>query len=281
MKPLLSWAAVLLAAFVAWSLLAFWLAVRPPRIAIPLRPADVGLRVEDVTIATDDGLRLAAWLVPRPGAPAVVLLHGYPAEKADMLPLAAALARDFAVLLPDLRYFGASEGRATTLGFRERGDLRRAIDLLAARGHAAVGVFGFSLGGAVALLTAAEDARIRAVAAYAPFADLRMLGHDLYAWLGPLRRPLVGLMLLWARVVFGHDVSRPAPVEVAARLAIPVLLVASREDEQIPFAHAERLGRALAGNARAELLVLPRGRHGELPPDFGARLARFFLLYVR
>ena len=266
MKPLLSWAAVLLAAFVAWSLLAFWLAVRPPRIAIPLRPADVGLRVEDV--------RLAAWLVPRPGAPAVILLHGYPAEKADMLPLAAALARDFAVLLPDLRSFGASEGRATTLGFRERGDLRRAIDLLAARGHAVVGVFGFSLGGAVALLTAAEDARIRAVAAYAPFADLRMLGHDLYAWLGPLRRPLVGLMLLWARVVFGHDVSRPAPVEVAARLAIP-------EDEQIPFAHAERLGRALAGNARAELLVLPRGRHGELPPDFGARLARFFLLYVR
>ena len=145
MKPLLSWAAVLLAAFVAWSLLAFWLAVRPPRIAIPLRPADVGLRVEDVTIATDDGLRLAAWLVPRPGAPAVVLLHGYPAEKADMLPLAAALARDFAVLLPDLRSFGASEGRATTLGFRERGDLRRAIDLLAARGHAVVGTDGLAL----------------------------------------------------------------------------------------------------------------------------------------
>ena len=273
--------AVLLGGFLVFSLLSFWLAVRPPRLAIPLTPADVGLRVEELAVTTDDGLRLAAWLVPRPGAPGVILLHGYPADKADMLPLAASLAPHFSVLLLDLRYFGASEGRATTLGFRERADLRRAVDVLTARGADAVGVFGFSLGGAVALLAAAEDPRIRAVAAYAPFADVRQLGHELYAWLGPLRRPLVALMLVWARAVFGHDISRPAPVDAAATLTIPVLLLASREDEQIPFAHAERLRDALAANARAELVVLAHGRHGELPADFGARLARFFLLYVR
>ena len=67
----------------------------------------------------------------------------------------------------------------------------------------------------------------------------------------------------------------------AAALRAPVLLVASREDEQIPFAHAERLARALAANPRAELLFMAHGRHGALPPDFEARLAAFFLLYVR
>ena len=82
-------AAVLVAGFLGASLLVFWLAVRPPRLAVRLVPGDVGLTVEEVTITTDDGLRLAAWLVPRPGAPAVVLLHGYPADKADMLPIAA------------------------------------------------------------------------------------------------------------------------------------------------------------------------------------------------
>src|SRR5438046_2249802 len=95
---------------------------------------------------TDDGLKLAAWLVPRPGAPAVILLHGYPADKADMLPIAARLAPRFTVLLLDQRYFGRSEGRLTTLGFRERRDLGRAVDFLATRGVGAVGVFGFSLG---------------------------------------------------------------------------------------------------------------------------------------
>ena len=275
------YAAVVVAGFLVASLLAFWLAVRPPRLAVPLVPRDFGLAVEDVTITTDDGLKLAAWLVPRPGAPAVILLHGYPADKADMLPIAAGLVPRFTVLLLDQRYFGRSEGRLTTLGFRERRDLERAVDFLAARGLGPVGVFGFSLGGAVALLAAAEDPRIRAAAAYAPFADLTLLGHELYAWLWLLKYPFVGMTRVWARLFLGHDITRPAPVEAAARLTIPVLLIASREDEQIPFVHAERLRAALAANPRAEFLLMARGRHGELPPDFPARLARFFLLYVK
>ena len=278
---LLFYALVLAGGFLLASLLSFWIAVRPPRIAIPLHPKDFRLAVEEVTITAEDGVRLAAWLVPRPGAPAVILLHGYPAEKADMLPIAGALAPRFTVLLVDQRYFGRSEGRATTLGVKERQDLTRAIDFLAARGFHAVGVFGFSLGGAVALLTAAEDPRIKAVAAYAPFADLRMLGHELYAWLFVLKYPFVGMLRVWSRVFLGHDITRPAPAEAAARLTTPVCLIASREDEQIPFRHAERLRAALARNPRAEFEFMARGRHGEMPRDFEARLARFFLLYVK
>ena len=275
------WAAVLVGAFVLLSLVSFWLAVRPPRITIPLRPEEFRLAVEPVTITTDDGVKLAAWLLPRPGAPAVVLLHGYPAEKADLLPIAAALAPRFTVLLLDQRYFGASGGRATTIGYRERGDLRRTIDFLATRGFNEVGVFGFSLGGAVALLTAAEDPRIRAVAAYAPFADLKTLGYELYGWLWVLKYPFVALLRGWSLLFLGHDITAASPERAAAALSIPVLIVASREDEQIPFEHTERLRRALAGNARAEFVLMDRGRHGELPPEFEARLARFFLLYVQ
>jgi uncharacterized protein len=278
---LVVYAAVFVGAFVALSLVSFWLAVRPPRIAVPLAPGDFGLTVETVTIAADDGVKLAAWLLPRAGAPAVILLHGYPAEKADLLPIAHALAPRFTVLLLDQRYFGGSGGRATTLGLRERRDLSRAIDFLAARGFNQVGVFGLSLGGAVALLAAADDARIRAVAAYAPFADLRALAFDLYGWLWYLKYPFVGLLRGWSLVFFGHDITAVSPERAAAAIKVPVLLVASREDEQIPFAHAERLRRALAGNARTEFIFTDRGRHGELPRGFDASLARFFLLYVR
>jgi pimeloyl-ACP methyl ester carboxylesterase len=263
-------------AFLLASLASFWLAVRPPRITVALSPGDHGLRVEDVRIEARDGVRLAGWFAPRPGAPAVVLLHGYPAEKADLLPLAGALAPHFATLLVDQRYFGDSEGRATTLGLRERGDLVRMVDFLESRGAPAVGVFGFSLGGAVALLAAAEDRRIRAVAAYAPFADLRALGHELYAWMWLARYPFVQAMLLWSRLAFGADLSRPTPAEAAARVDVPVLLVHSRTDEQIPFGHAERLRVALGANRRAEFEFMDRGRHGELPAGFEQHLVRFF-----
>src|SRR6185369_17890842 len=57
--------AVFAGAAVVLSLVSFWLAVRPPRLAVPLTPGDVGLTVENLTITADDGVPLAAWLVPR------------------------------------------------------------------------------------------------------------------------------------------------------------------------------------------------------------------------
>jgi pimeloyl-ACP methyl ester carboxylesterase len=270
------YAGIVVAGLLIASLASFALAVRPPRLAVALSPDDYRLEVERVAIRAADGVRLAAWFVPRPGAPVVVLLHGYPADKADLLPIASTLASQFATLLVDQRYFGDSEGRATTLGFRERDDLKRVLDFLESRGAPAVGVFGVSLGGAVALLTAAEDPRIRAIVAYAPFSDLRTLGRELYGWMWLARYPFVEAMLLWSRLLFGADITRPSPAEAAARLSVPVLLVHSRQDEQIPFRHAERLQAALAGNPRAEFVFLDRGRHGELGPGFEARMTRFF-----
>jgi uncharacterized protein len=273
--------AIFCAGVLVVSLWSFWMTVRPPRIQIPGTPRDYRLPTETITIVTHDGVKLAAWLIPaahaRPPSetPIVVLLHGYPANKADMLPIASALHSRFATLLVDFRYFGESEGAATTLGFREHRDLSRVVDLLAERGYARVGVFGYSLGGAVALLGAADDPRIRAVVAWAPFADLRALGRDVYSIVWLAKYPLVELMVLWSRIVFGADITRPSPEMAAARLSIPVLIAASRDDEQIPFAHAERLARALAKNPRAEL-DFGRGLHGERAQDFDRRLFDFF-----
>ena len=273
---LVLWAVVLVSVVLLASFAGLVFAVRPPRVTVTLRPADYRLAVERVVIPTDDGLRLSGWYIAKAGAPALILLHGYPAEKADLLPLASALAPQFAMLLVDQRYFGSSEGRATTLGFRERDDLKRMVDFLESRGATSVGVFGFSLGGAVAMLTAAEDPRIKAIVAYAPFADLRVLGQEVYRWMWVARYPFVEAMLLWSRVLFGGDISRPTPAEAASRLAVPILLVHSRRDEQISFRHAERLRTALANNPKAEFDFMDRGRHGEMPVGFEGKLRGFF-----
>lgn len=265
------------AAIVLVSAWTFWMAIRPPRLAIAGTPDDFRLGGEEVTIVAPDGARLAGWLIPAMArdSPAIVLLHGYPANKADLLPIAAALHGRFTTLLLDLRYFGRSEGTATTLGYRERADLRSAVDELGRRGYARIGAFGYSLGGAVAILGAAEDPRIRAVSAWAPFADLRVLALHLYGNLWLLKYPFVELLILWGRLFLGGDITRPSPEMAAARLTIPVQLWASRDDDQIPFVHAERLQRALAANPRAEI-HLGRGLHTDRATDFERRIAEFF-----
>ena len=268
--------------------------IRPPKIILNRTPADYGLPSEDIILTTQDGLKLSAWFVKgsaltekRPSLEtekglafesqkAIILIHGYPAEKSDMLSIAKALWPDFSLLLYDQRYFGKSEGRYTTLGVKERLDLKSALDFLESRGIKKVGVFGFSLGGAVGIITAAEDQRINAVASYAAFSNLKILGEETYSHLWPLSKPLVNLMLLWSRILFGESAANISPYNAAAKLNIPVFIIHSREDEQISFKHAERLKKALAPNSSAEFYFIESGLHGELPIDFDSRVKEFF-----
>lgn len=284
MEKALFYALIFVLGFVAVSLVSFWLVVRPPRLVISATPEQYHLPARDVLIPTADGLKLSGWFIPgedtRSSGAALVLLHGYPADKADMLTLARALHPSFSLLLMDLRYFGKSGGRFTTLGLKERDDLKRTLDFLSERGYEQIGVFGFSLGGAVGIMTAAEDSRIAALAAYAPFADLRLIGQETYARLWLLKYPLVELLIFWAELFFGGSITDPSPFSASSKLSVPVFIIASRADEQISFRHAELLRAALRENPQVEFYFLERGLHGELPLDFEERLRRFFLNHL-
>ncbi len=286
MRKMILYAGIFIAGFTAISLFSFCLVTRPPKIHISGIPKDYDLEAEEVKITAADNIDLAGWFIPaknlesKPPAalkpPAIILLHGNGAEKADLLPIAKALNPNFATLLMDLRYFGASGGNYSTLGYRERDDLSRAVDYLASRDFEKIGAFGFSLGGAIAITGAANDLRVGAVATYASHSGLPAIGRDAYRALGPLKYPLVGLMVIWAKLFIADDIlEQTSPTIAARKITVPALLIHSREDNQIPFAHALDLRAAFAENPKAEFYFFDHGLHGELPPDFDQRLGAF------
>ena len=257
LKEILLRLAVYPAAFFLLTLVVLWSVIRPPKITARQSPEDYHLPSEDVTLVTQDGLKLSGWFIPKEGTQdsvkrAIIIIHGYPVEKGDMLGIAAQLHPDFDLLLFDLRYFGKSEGIYTTLGIKERLDLYSALDFLQLRGYQHIGVFGFSLGGAVALLTAAEDHRIDAVAGYAVFSDVKTLGEETYSRFWIFKNPLVGSMLIWARLLFGESPAVVSPVNAAKKVHVPVFLIHTRQDEQISITHGERLMDALGHNDKSE-----------------------------
>ena len=274
--------------FVGVSLWSFWLIAHPPKIVIGTTPEDYGLNYEDIELKTEDGLKLAGWYIPaqtsglgeaRPeGRPtsALILIHGYPAEKADLLPFAKVLSTNYSILIFDLSSFGKSDGEYTTLGKKELLDLEAALDYLEGHDYEKIGIFGFSLGGAVAIMKAAEDPRIAAIAAYAPFVDLRLLGYGAYKNLWLLKYPLVELLSLWTKLFFDYDIAALSPEKAAARLQIPIFLFHQKQDVQIPLEHALRLKAALSQNPRAQFDFPETGSHGDFPFDFGKTLLEFF-----
>ncbi|MDL5160588.1 alpha/beta fold hydrolase [Actinomycetospora termitidis] len=150
-----------------------------PAQAVPAQDDGAGAtRTQDLRIAVRDGpardqpqsLDATLFLPARTPAPAVLLAHGFGADKRSVAGEARSLAaRGYVVLAWSARGFGQSTGQiALNNPDYEVADAQQLVDWLAQRpevtldgpGDARVGVMGGSYGGALALLLAAYDRRV-------------------------------------------------------------------------------------------------------------------------
>ncbi|GLW96513.1 alpha/beta fold hydrolase [Microtetraspora sp. NBRC 16547] len=156
-----------------------------------LWPSEPRVHGQDVAIPVVDGpaddqrVTLDATFYPPASggrAPAVLLAHGFGGSKDDLRDEAARLAgHGYAVLTWSARGFGRSTGEiALNSPDYEVKDVRQLVDWLARRpevrldgnGDPRVGVAGGSYGGAIALMAAAYDDRIDAIAPQITWYDL-------------------------------------------------------------------------------------------------------------
>ncbi len=260
------------------SLWGFYISIRPPKIVSTVTPRELGLAYEDVTFKTKDGFKLSGWFILSKNARAktIVLLHGYPADKGNILPALAFLNEKYNLFLFDLRYFGQSEGSYSTAGAKEVEDLAAAIDYLKSRGIREVGVWGFSMGGAVALVSSPQVPEIKIVVSEASYARLDLMARELYR-LPLLDYPLAWLTELWARLFLGVDVRKVAPMDAVKNIQIPILIVHSENDEMIPFEHALLIREALKNNPRAEFWFQENLLHGQFDEVYKKKVGDFFL----
>ena len=76
------------------------MSIHPPKIITDLIPSDLGLKYEEVSFKSADGIKLSGWLMPNNKTKAaIIVMHGYPADKANLLPTAEFLSKDFNVFL--------------------------------------------------------------------------------------------------------------------------------------------------------------------------------------
>lgn len=134
-----------------------------------------GAQVTEETWQNPDGTQSRGWLLRgSPGAPAVIFLHAYGADRSFVLNLGVKLseATDFTVLMPDQRGHGNPPTvRSSSFGGCEAEDVISAIKFL--RGLKAdeqtplvgphVGLYGTEMGALVAVFTASKDENVRAL----------------------------------------------------------------------------------------------------------------------
>lgn len=257
-----------------------FIALHPARTYPYMAPDGRGLAYENVTFPSRDNIQLVGWYIPSKNKAAVILTHGFGANRGQLLDQAEALARaGFGVLLYDCRAHGESQGETATRGWLEVNDLLGALAYLESRPDVdpeRIGAFGLSVGGQVTIRVAATTGKIKAVATEgtptATFAD-EVPRSGLIEW---LRLPSTWMGYQTLHLLSGVR-PPPAVVEVIGKIAPrPLLLISTgREFEQRQM----RLYYEAASYPKT-LWEIPEAQHGgglaARPKEYGDRLVQFF-----
>jgi fermentation-respiration switch protein FrsA (DUF1100 family) len=250
-----------------------------------LHPAQLGVPFEELTVKTTEGLPLSCWFVKAAGTArgTVVYLHGVAESKIVGLPMARLLqSRGFNVFLYDSRYHGESGGRFCTYGFYEKHDASAVITTLLARRDVhigRIGLFGASMGAAVALQVAALDRRVSCVVAESGFATLRSIFDDYQRRM--IKIPfhyLRNLVIKRSEALAHFKANAVSPIDSVRDVHVPLFLIHGTADTTI--LHTYTVAVFERANDPKELWLIPGAKHHNVPElggeEYEGRIVTFF-----
>lgn len=225
------------------------------QIYFPVRESDPP-GASAIRLATDDGVDLKIWVVPRPGPRALMYFGGNAEDVAGNLPAFAPAFPAHSLYLVNYRGYGGSTGSPSEAGLQA--DATAIYDHLSAR-HPEISVIGRSLGSGVAVHLASVR-NIHRLVLITPFDSLVNVAREHFSYL-----PVGWLMR-----------DRYESVKRVPAVRAPTLVVIAGADEIIPRARAAALVAAFpASQVRSE--VLPGATHNgfDRMPQYLERIEQF------
>ena len=241
-------------------------------------PEDYHLQAEKISVRTPDSLLLSGWFVKTNTDTVkgtVILLHGISTCKETQFARAAILANaGYNSIALDLRAHGESEGEFCTFGYYEKYDIKAVVDTVLHRTESApVGIWGASLGGAIALQSMQVDPRIAFGIVESTFDEFEKVAIEYGADL------MLGIKSEWlTRHVIGKsgniaqfDPQSVKPVVSAAAIDRPILFMHGDRDDKIPIEFNRRNFEAVP-SAQKQWITVEGARHSDLWRRQGGRL---------
>jgi len=216
-------------------------------------------------IVMPDGAEIDVWVIKArskdgkehvASKASVLLLHGLNEEKATYyIGIGDRVAqKGYDVVMPDLRYHGKSTGDCITYGAKEKHDIKAVMDELIRTRELSpkIIVYGFTLGGAIAIQYAAIDERVQGVMALAAYKDMRSITQRLFLL---TTEEDFENVLAEAAAEGDFNPEEASAVEAAARIKAPMLLVHGLLDLSVPLEHSKAIYEAAAGPKRLQVVT--------------------------
>ncbi|MGE4357872.1 MAG: alpha/beta hydrolase [Candidatus Omnitrophota bacterium] len=247
-------------------------------------PSQYGIYYEEVNFYSKDKVKLKGWLILKDKRfPTIVLCHGLGTNKSDLLSMVKFIYNSaFNLFLFDFRGHGESQGKATSFGYLEQKDLEGAIDYLYQRvENKNIGVFGLSFGGAVAIMLAGRDERIKAVVSDSAYGNLYLIMlYSAKAFYALPKFPVNIFLKIAYFLRFGVNPENVSPEKEISKISPrPVFIIHGEKDKQVPLENAYSLFKK-AGLPK-EIWIVPDADHGESFALFSEEYSRKIIEFFR
>ncbi|MCT4643480.1 MAG: alpha/beta fold hydrolase [Carboxylicivirga sp.] len=203
-------------------------------------PSDYNLDSEKLQIKTKDELSLSGYIIKSNTSVqkgTVILLHGIRSNKEHFLPLARQLAdSSYNAVIFDLRGHGESEGQFCTYGYLEKSDVANLVEIIKNKTDLSnnIGIWGQSLGGAIALQSMATIPSIKYGIIESTFSDFDSIVHDYFRYhLGYDIPFLTDYCIDRTRTVTQFEPRDVKPYKYAEKITQPIIIAHGRLDKRI------------------------------------------------
>lgn len=248
--------------------------------------------LRDTVIRSEDGVRLHALYAaaPEPTDRTAVIVHGYTDNAVRMLMIGYLYNHNlgYNILLPDLRYHGESGGKAIGMGWKDRLDVLRWMEVADGifGGDTRMVVHGISMGAATTMMIAgeAQPPYVKCFVEDCGYTSVRdQFEKELGEQFGLPAFPLLDVAGLLCGVKYGWTFREASALEQVRKSTLPMLFIHGDADDYVPTRMVYPLYEAKPGEK--ELWVVPGAAHAlsyrDNRAEYTRRVGEFVGRYVR
>lgn len=231
-------------------------------------PKDYGLLSKKLQIKTTDDLLLKGYFTYQDSfitKPTIILLHGIGDCKEKQLGRAKMLAEaGYNSVVLDLRAHGESEGKYCTFGYYEKEDVKLFInEIIKINKDNPIGIWGNSLGGAIALQAMSIDNRITLGIIESTFDEFNKVALEYAAdySFGIKMKWLTNFVLAKSGKIAHFNPDDVKPVIAAKSITQPILFIHGDKDSKISIEFNGNNYNAVQSKDKEWITVKGAGHH--------------------
>jgi len=199
--------------------------------------------IHDTTIINSEGLKLNGYYIKsaKPTRKTAILIHGYKDCAYSMMPIAYIYSHElgYNVLLPDLQYHGKSDGRAVTMGWKDRKDIllwaKLANTLFG--NNTEIVVHGISMGGATTMMVSGEKLPpyIKCFVDDCGYTSVwDEFNYEIKEMFGLPTFPLMYSSSAICKILYGWSFGEASALNQVAKCKLPMLFIHGSADDYVP-----------------------------------------------